>query len=74
MGKLVRVFFANAGLGLTPQCRWGDFRHGLRRQPGEYVARHHYLRGRPSDGAVFEFTLNRPGNYPFMDLNRASQY
>jgi len=25
-----------------------------------------------SDGAVFEFTLNQPGNYPFMDLNRAS--
>ena len=28
----------------------------------------------PSDGAVFEFRVTEPGDYPFMDLNRAQQY
>jgi hypothetical protein len=27
-----------------------------------------------TSGAVFEFTVNEPGIYNFMDLNRASQY
>lgn len=77
MGKLVRVFFANAGPNLTSSFNVAGVLFSAVYRGGNPANALHGVSTfevAPSDGAVFEFTANQPGNYPFMDLNRASQY
>jgi len=77
VGKLVRVFFANAGPNLTSSFNVAGVLFSTVYRGGNPANALHGVSTfevAPSDGAVFEFTVNQPGNYPFMDLNRASQY
>jgi nitrite reductase (NO-forming) len=77
VGKLVRVFFVNAGPNMTSSFHVAGvlfstvYRGG---NPANVMHGVNTFEVAPSDGAVFEFTVNEPGIYSFMDLNRASQY
>lgn len=77
VGKLVRVFFVNAGPNMTSSFHVAGvlfstvYRGG---NPANVMHGVNTFEVAPSDGAVFEFTVNEPGVYDFMDLNRASQY
>lgn len=77
VGKLVRVFFVNAGPNMTSSFHIAGvlfstvYRGG---NPADATHGVNTFEVPPSDGAVFEFTVNEPGIYNFMDLNRASQY
>ncbi len=76
-GKLVRVFFLNAGPNLTSAFHVSGvlfstvYRGG---NPANALRNLNTLPIPPSDGAVFEFRVNQPGDYEFADLNRAHQY
>ena len=76
-GKLVRVFFLNAGPNLTSAFHVSGvlfstvYRSG---NPADALRNINTLAIPPSDGAVFEFRVTQPGDYEFTDLNRAHQY
>src|SRR5579863_1392677 len=76
-GKLVRVFFVNAGPNLTSAFHVAGvlfssvYRSG---NPADALHGLNTFEVAPSDGAVFEFTVKEAGNYSFTDLNRASEY
>jgi len=77
VGKLVRVFFLNAGPNLTSAFQvTGVLFDTVYRGGNPANAMHGLdtLAVPPSDGAVFEFRVTEPGDYQFMDLNRAQQY
>lgn len=77
VGKLVRVFFVNAGPSLTSAFYvTGALFDTVYKSGNPANAMHglNTLAVPPSDGAVFEFRVTEPGDYPFMDLNRAQQY
>jgi nitrite reductase (NO-forming) len=77
VGKLVRVFFVNAGPNMTSSLHVAGVLFSTVYRGGNPVNAMHGVNTfelAPSDGAVFEFTVNEPGIYSFMDLNRASQY
>jgi nitrite reductase (NO-forming) len=77
VGKLVRVFFINAGPNLVSTFHVAGAMFSAV-YPGGNPA--NVLRGTdhlvvgPSTGAVFEFKVSEPGDYRFMDLNRAHEY
>jgi len=76
-GKLVRVFFVNAGPNMTSSFHVAGVLFSTVYRGGNPVNAMHGISTfevAPSDGAVFEFTVHEPGIYSFMDLNRASQY
>jgi nitrite reductase (NO-forming) len=76
-GKLVRVFFVNAGPNLTSAFHVAGVLFSTVYRSGNPADPLHGLNTfevAPSDGAVFEFTVKAPGNYSFTDLNRASEY
>lgn len=76
-GKLVRVFFVNAGPNLTSAFHVSGVLFSTVYRSGNPADALHGLNTfevAPSDGAVFEFTVKEPGNYSFTDLNRASEY
>ena len=77
VGKLVRVFFLNAGPNLTATFHvagviFSVAYHGG--NPANLLRGTDHLVVGPSTGAVFEFTVSEPGDYRFMDLNRAHEY
>jgi nitrite reductase (NO-forming) len=77
VGKLVRVFFVNAGPNLTSAFHVTGVLFDTVYKGGNPVNAMHgldTLEIPPSDGAVFEFRVTEPGDYQFMDLNRAQQY
>jgi nitrite reductase (NO-forming) len=77
VGKLVRVFFVNAGPNMTSSLHVAGVLFSTVYRGGNPANAMHGVNTfglAPSDGAVFEFTVNEPGIYSFMDLNRASQY
>jgi nitrite reductase (NO-forming) len=77
VGKLVRVFFVNAGPSLTSAFHVGGVLFDIAYKSGNPANAFHGLNTLavpPSDGAVFEFKVTQPGNYQFMDQNRAQQY
>jgi nitrite reductase (NO-forming) len=77
VGKLVRVFFVNAGPSLTSAFYVTGVLFDTVYKSGNPANAMHGLNTLavpPSDGAVFEFRVTEPGDYPFMDLNRAQQY
>lgn len=77
VGKLVRVFFVNAGPNMTSSFHVAGVLFSTVYRGGNPANAMHGINTfevAPSDGAVFEFTVNEPGIYSFMDLNRASQY
>ena len=77
VGKLVRIFFANAGPNLNGAFHVAGvlfsaaYRSG---NPADALHGINTLEVPPSDGAVFEFRVTEPGDYQFMDLNRAHLY
>src|SRR6266851_959881 len=77
VGELVRVFFVNAGPNLTSAFHVAGvlfstvYRSG---NPADALHGVNTLEVPPGDGAVFEFKVNQPGDYSFIDLNRAHQY
>lgn len=77
VGRLVRVFFVNAGPNLTSAFYVTGVLFDTVYKGGNPVNAMHgvnTLEVPPSDGAVFEFRVTQPGNYQFMDLNGAQQY
>ncbi|HVB81429.1 MAG TPA: multicopper oxidase domain-containing protein [Candidatus Binataceae bacterium] len=77
VGKLVRVFFVNAGPNLTSAFHVTGVLFDTVYKGGNPANAMHGLNTlevAPSDGAVFEFRVTQPGDYQFMDLNRAQQY
>lgn len=77
VGKLVRVFFVNAGPNLTSAFHVTGVLFDTVYAGGNPANAMHgldTLEVPPSDGAVFEFRVTEPGDYQFMDLNRAQQY
>ncbi len=77
VGKLVRVFFLNAGPNLTAAFHVDGVLFSTIYRGGNPADALHWLNTLdvpPSDGAVFEFKVNQPGKYAFTDLNRAHQY
>jgi hypothetical protein len=77
VGDLVRVFFVNAGPNLTSAFHVAGvlfstvYRSG---NPADALHGVNTLEVPTGDGAVFEFKVNQPGDYSFIDLNRAHQY
>jgi nitrite reductase (NO-forming) len=77
VGKLVRVFFVNAGPNLSSVFHVTGvlfdtvYKSG---NPADAMNGLNTLEVPPSDGAVFEFRVTQPGDYQFSDLNRAQQY
>jgi nitrite reductase (NO-forming) len=77
VGKLVRIFFVNAGPNLTSTFHVAGVIFSTVYQGGNPANPVHgidSLMVGPGAGAVFEFTVREPGDYRFMDLNRAHQY
>lgn len=77
VGKLVRVFFVNAGPDLVSAFHVNGALFSTVYRDGNPANAFHNLNTLavpPSDGAVFEFRVNQPGNYKFVDLNGAHQY
>jgi nitrite reductase (NO-forming) len=77
VGKLVRVFFVNAGPNLTSAFHVTGVLFDTVYKGGNPANAMHgldTLAVPPSDGAVFEFRVTEPGYYQFMDQNRAQQY
>lgn len=76
-GRLVRLFFVNAGPNLTSAFHIAGvifstiYRGG---NPADALHGIDALDVGPSQGAVFEFTLKEPGDYRIMDMQRAHQY
>jgi nitrite reductase (NO-forming) len=74
---LVRVFFLNAGPNLTSTFHVAGVMFSAVYHGGNPANRLHgtdNLVVGPSTGAVFEFKVSEPGNYRFMDLDRAHEY
>lgn len=77
VGKLVRIFFVNAGPSLTSTFHISGVLFSTVYRGGNTANALHELNTLavpPSDGAVFEFHVTEPGDYPFMDLDWAHQY
>lgn len=77
VGKLVRVFFLNAGPTLTSSFHVAGAIFDTVYQGGNPANALHgldHVGVDPSAGAVFEFKVTEPGDYRFMDLNRVHQY
>ena len=77
VGKLVRVFFVNAGPNLDSTFHVAGVIFSTVYQGGNPANPLHGIDNLgvgPSAGAVFEFKVSEPGDYRFMDLNRAHQY
>ena len=77
VGKLVRVFFVNAGPNLISTFHVAGVVFSTVYQGGNPANLLHgtdNLVVGPGTGAVFEFTVTEPGSYRFMDLNRAHEY
>jgi nitrite reductase (NO-forming) len=77
VGRLVRVFFVNAGPNLASTFHvagvmFSTVYHGG--NPANLLHGIDNLVVGPSAGAVFEFKVSEPGNYRFMDLDRAHEY
>lgn len=76
-GKLVRIFFLNAGPNLDSTFHVAGaifttvYPGG---NPANVMHQVDNLAVGPGAGAVFEFTASKPGEYRFMDLNRIHQY
>lgn len=77
VGKLIRVFFVNAGPSFTSAFYVSGVLFDTAYKSGNPANALHGLNTLavpPSDGAVFEFKVTQPGYYHFMDQNRAQQY
>jgi nitrite reductase (NO-forming) len=77
VGKLIRVFFVNAGPSFTSSFYVSGVLFDTVYKSGNPANAMHGLNTLevpPSDGAVFEFRVTQPGYYQFMDENRAQQY
>jgi len=77
VGKLVRVFFADAGPNLQSTFNVSGVIFSTVYQGGNPANAFHgidSLAVAPGATAVFEFTVSEPGDYRFMDLDRAHQY
>jgi nitrite reductase (NO-forming) len=77
VGQLVRVFFVNAGPNLTSTFHVAGAIFSTVYPGGNPANPLHStdnLVVGPSTGAVFEFKVPEPGDYRFMDLDRAHQY
>src|SRR5207245_2527826 len=77
VGKLVRVFFVNAGPNLTSGFHVAGAIFSTVYQGGNPANALHGVDSfmvAPATGAVFEFQVGEPGNYRFTDLQMAHQY
>jgi nitrite reductase (NO-forming) len=77
VGKLVRVYFVNAGPSLTSAFYVSGVLFDTVYKSGNPANAFHGLNTLavpPSDGAVFEFKVTQPGYYQFVDQNRSQQY
>ncbi len=77
VGKLVRVFFLNAGPSLTAAFHVSGVIFSTIYQGGNPADAMHGLSTvevPPSSGAIFEFRVTQPGDYQFTDSNRAHEY
>ncbi len=77
VGKLVRVFFLNAGPSLTAAFHVSGVIFSTIYKGGNPADAMHGLSTvevPPSSGAVFEFRVAQPGDYQFTDSNRAHEY
>lgn len=77
VGKLVRVFFLNAGPNLISTFHVAGAIFSTVYPGGNPANAVHSVDNLvvgPSAGAVFEFKVSEPGEYRFMDLNRVHQY
>jgi nitrite reductase (NO-forming) len=77
VGKLVRVFFVNAGPDVTSAFHVAGAIFSSVYQGGNPDNPLHGVDNAmiaPGGGALFEFTVREPGDYQFMDLERAHQY
>jgi len=77
VGKLVRLFFVNAGPSFSSAFYVTGVLFDTVYKSGNPANAMHginTLEVPPSDGAVFEFRVTQPGYYQFMDQNRAQQY
>lgn len=77
VGKLVRVFFVNAGPSLTSTFHvagvvFSNVYHSG--NPADVLHGTDNLLVGPSTGAVFEFKVSEAGDYRFMDLDRVHEY
>ncbi len=77
VGRLVRVFFINAGPNLISTFHiagviFSTVYHGG--NPANLLQRTDNLVVGPSTGAVFEFKVSEAGDYRFMDLDRVHEY
>lgn len=77
VGRLVRVFFVNAGPSLTSTFHvagaiFSSVYFGG--NPANQIHGTDNFAVGPSTGAVFEFKVSEPGEYRFMDLNRVHEY
>ncbi len=77
VGRLVRVFFVNAGPNLTSTFHVGGAMFSTVYAGGNPANPLHgtenFVVG-PGAGAVFEFKVSEPGDYRFMDLNRVHEW
>jgi nitrite reductase (NO-forming) len=77
VGKLVRVFFLNAGPSLTAAFHVSGVIFSTVYQGGNPADARHGLTTvevPPGAGAVFEFRVTEPGDYQFTDSSRAHEY
>ena len=77
VGKPVRIFFLNAGPNLTSAFHVAGAIFTTVYQGGNPSNALHSIDNlsvSPGAGAVFEFKVDAPGEYRFMDLNRVHQY
>ncbi len=76
-GKLVRVFFVNAGPNLVSTFHISGVIFSTVYQSGNPADAFHDIPSftvAPGQGAVFEFTVNEPGDYRFSDSAGAHSY
>jgi nitrite reductase (NO-forming) len=77
VGKLVRVFFLNAGPSLSAAFHVSGVIFSTIYKGGNPADAMHglsMLEVPPGSGAVFEFRVTEPGDYQFTDSNRAHEY
>lgn len=77
VGRLVRIFFVNAGPNLTSAFHVAGALFSTAYKSGNPANALHGINALevpPSGGAVLEFRVTEPGDYQFMDLNRAHEY
>jgi nitrite reductase (NO-forming) len=76
-GKLVRIFFVNAGPNLVSTFHISGVIFSAVYQSGNPADPLHEVPSfsvAPGQGAVFEFTVNEPGDYRFSDIAGAHSY